>query len=75
YFYPDIAHFLGKTTPNGQPIQTTEDLCFYLIEAGVAVIPGTAFGTSHHIRISYAYAPEILELAVARLKAGLEALR
>ena len=35
--------------------KTAEDLAEMLLrEAGVAVVPGEAFGMQHHIRISYA---------------------
>lgn len=74
YFYPDVGHFIGKKTPGGQLIRDVDELCLYLIDCGVAVIPGSAFGTDTHIRISYAYSMEILEVAAQRLKAGLESL-
>lgn len=40
----------------------------YLLEtAGVAVVPGTAFGAPGHIRMSYATSDELLEKALDRL--------
>jgi aspartate aminotransferase len=72
YFYPDFRHFLGRTTPQGKKIEDIEQLCLYLIdEVGLALVPGTAFGTDSHARISYAYAPETLNDAVDRLATGL----
>jgi aspartate/methionine/tyrosine aminotransferase len=47
-----------------------------LEEAGVAVLAGTAFGRygAGHLRISYATAPERLELGLARMRAFVETL-
>ncbi len=75
YFYPDAKNFFGRRTPQGKRIENIEDLCFHLLdEAGLAVIPGNAFGTETHIRISYAYAQEILDEAASRLADGLRKL-
>lgn len=72
YFYPDFSSYFGKTTPDGKTIDTIDALCLYLIdEVGLALVPGSAFGTDVHARISYAYAPDVLDDAVKRLKAGL----
>lgn len=72
YFYPDFAAFLGRKTPSGQTIETIDELCLYLIdEVGLALVPGSAFGTSSHARISYAYSVEMLNQAVDRLATGL----
>lgn len=48
YLFPDVSgHLEGN--------RTAEDLAEMLLrEAGVAVVPGEAFGMQHHIRISYA---------------------
>ncbi|RMG71393.1 MAG: pyridoxal phosphate-dependent aminotransferase [Bacteroidetes bacterium] len=72
YFYPDLGAFLGRKTPAGQLIETIDDLCLHLVEAeGLAVVPGSAFGTDRHVRLSYAYAPSVLEDAVGRLSRAL----
>ena len=45
------------------------ELAEYLLnKAGVAVVPGTAFGSPNHIRISFATSLENLEKAVDRIK-------
>lgn len=75
YFYPDISHFLGKKTTNGDVINNVDELCLYLIDCGVALIPGSAFGTQNHVRISYAYSQETLDEGVKRLAAGLGQLQ
>ena len=48
----------------------------YLIESvGLVLVPGTAFGTQTHARLSYAYAEDVLLDAVGRLKEGLGRIR
>ena len=54
---------------------TGEELTTYLLnEAGVAVVPGTAFGEygKYHIRISFATSMERLQAAAERMRAELE---
>ncbi len=76
YFYPDLSYFLGKVSPSGERMDDIDQLTHYLLVDGqVAVIPGTAFGTDRHIRISYAYGMDILEKGTARLAAALNALQ
>ncbi len=69
YFYPDVSSFFGKKSPSGKIMSDISELCMYLLEEGlVAVIPGDAFGTKSHVRISYAYKEEELRTAVLRLQ-------
>jgi aspartate aminotransferase len=46
----------------------------YLLEEGVAVVPGTGFGMNTHIRISYAVALSEIERGLQRLTQALHAL-
>ena len=64
YAYPNIGSFLGK---NGMSttLEFSEKL---LAEAHVAVVPGEAFGTREHVRISYATSLTELERGLARLR-------
>ena len=49
YVYPNISAFLGKGG-----IKTSTDLATRLLhEAHVVTVPGEAFGTAEHIRLSY----------------------
>ncbi len=76
YVYPSCAGLIGKTTPDGATIATSEDFAGYLLESeGVAVVHGTAFGLDPHFRISYATATELLEDACARIQRACAALR
>jgi len=64
YAYPNISAALGR---NGihTPMQFAEKL---LEKAHVAVVPGEAFGTEHHVRISYATSMENLEKGLGRIE-------
>lgn len=75
YVFPDISAYLGKRSPDGTIIATSTDLSLYLIEAaGIATVPGDAFGEPDGIRLSYACSMADLEESVKRLNAGLETL-
>jgi aspartate aminotransferase len=63
YAYPNIGVALGKNGI-GNTLQFAERA---LSEALVAVVPGEAFGTDHHIRISYATSMGELERGLERL--------
>jgi aspartate aminotransferase len=63
YAYPNVGVALGK---NG--IENTLQFAERLLEqAKVAVVPGEAFGTSEHVRISYATSMEELDRGLDRL--------
>jgi aspartate aminotransferase len=63
YVYPNVGVALGK---NG--IQNTLQFAGRLLEdAHVAAVPGEAFGTDRHIRISYAASMPELERGLERL--------
>ena len=75
YVFPDVHTFLGKITPAGTNIETTSDLCIYLLEEfGVATVPGDAFGEPNGIRLSYAASMDDLEEAMVRISNGLSSL-
>ncbi len=75
YVFPDVSHYLGKSTDNGRTIENSTELCMYLIEEhGLAAVPGDAFGEPNGLRLSYAASMEELDKAMERLKAGLTAL-
>ena len=63
YAYPNIAVALGKGGIH-TTMQFAEEL---LKKAHVAVVPGEAFGTNEHIRISYATSMEELTRGLDRL--------
>jgi aspartate aminotransferase len=63
YAYPDISAAFGRNGI-GSTMQFAERL---LSEANVAVVPGEAFGTDRHIRISYATSMKELERGLDRI--------
>jgi len=68
YVFPSIAGWLGKTAPDGTVMTDDVVVCEWLLDAaGVALVPGTAFGSPGHIRFSYAVSQNTLEDAVNRV--------
>jgi len=68
YVFPSVEGFIGKTTAGGRVLKDDVAICEWLLEeAGVALVPGTAFGSPGHVRFSYAVAQETLEEAVSRI--------
>jgi len=75
YVYPSCQGVIGKKTPDGQVIGSSEDFARYLLEGvGVAVVHGSAFGLDPYFRISYATATSVLEDACARIQKACAAL-
>jgi aspartate aminotransferase len=70
YAYPNIGVALGKKGIQNT-LQFSERL---LAEAHVAVVPGEAFGTNQHIRISYATSMHELERGLDRIHKFIEQL-
>jgi len=71
YVFPSIAGWLGKRTPAGQRLDDDIAACAWLLEdAGVALVPGSEFGTPGHMRISYAVSQDTLAEAVERIAAA-----
>ncbi len=64
YVYPNVAAYLRK-----DGLADTTALATRLLEeAHVALVPGPAFGTNDHVRISYATSLEQIEEGLRRLK-------
>jgi aspartate aminotransferase len=64
YAYPNISCVYGKNSINNSMDFATK----LLSEAHVAVVPGEAFGTTDHIRISYATSMEELRRGLDRIE-------
>jgi aspartate aminotransferase len=64
YVYPNVAAYLGK--PGAQ---TAMELATRLLhEAHVVTVPGEAFGTKEHIRLSYAVSHKDVDEGVDRMR-------
>lgn len=71
YAFPDVSAFLGKRAGN-HIIENTDQLCDWLLEKhGVSMVPGTAFGAAHSIRLSFAASEVDLKKALTRIRQGL----
>ncbi|MGH9338775.1 MAG: pyridoxal phosphate-dependent aminotransferase [Acidobacteriota bacterium] len=69
YVFPNISECLKATgIPNSE-----EFAKFLILEARVAVVPGSAFGTEGYIRISYATSIENLKEGLTRIKEAVAA--
>jgi len=76
YAFPSCADMIGRMTPDGRRIETDEDFVLYLLDAqNLAVLQGSAYGTSPFFRISFATSMDRLDAGLARLRAACEALR
>lgn len=75
YVFPDISHYLNSEKPDGSKIESSTELCMYLLEEfGLALVPGDAFGEPNGLRMSYAASMNDLEDAMDRFKKGLGSL-
>ncbi|MCY4159927.1 MAG: pyridoxal phosphate-dependent aminotransferase [Bacteroidetes bacterium] len=75
YLFPQINDYYGTIAPSGRMINSSDDLCFYLLEEHlVALVPGAAFGDPDGIRISYASSMDDLRKAFDRIETGLKQL-
>ena len=64
YCFPNIQGLIDRTDGVQDDVEFAEHL---LNAAGIAGVPGTAFGSPGHIRFSYATSMDILEQAIVRL--------
>ncbi len=64
YVYPNVSSFFGKGGLN-----SAADVAAKLLsEAHVVVVPGEAFGTKEHIRLSYAVSHDVVDEGVKRMR-------
>jgi aspartate aminotransferase len=65
YVYPNVSAFFGKGG-----IRSAADVAARLLsEAHVVAVPGEAFGTEEHIRLSYAVSADVIDKGVERMRA------
>jgi aspartate aminotransferase len=70
---PDGAFYVFPKCPEKMP--SDPEFCRYLLDtAGVAVVPGQAFGMPGHLRLSFAYGRESLQQGLARITGAVQAL-
>ena len=64
YVYPNVGAYIGR----GGITTATELATRMLHEGYVVVVPGEAFGTAEHIRLSYAVSHDVVDEGVKRMR-------
>jgi aspartate aminotransferase len=70
YVYPNVSAFLGK----GGITSTATLAAKLLTEAHVVTVPGEAFGTTEHLRLSYAVSGDVIDKGIERMRTFLAKL-
>jgi aspartate aminotransferase len=71
YIFPEVKGVFGKFG-----IKDSHSFAEFLLEeARVAVVPGSAFGSDDHIRISYATSMDRLREGVKRMEAAIRGIK
>ena len=74
YLFPDVSGLLNKSFA-GQRVANVDVLAELLLEhAHIAVVPGSAFGSDRHLRISYAIPAADITAGFTRLQQFVESL-
>lgn len=68
YAFPSFQKVIDSRPEFADDIALAE---FLLLEAGVALVPGSAFGTPGNLRLSFATSMDVLEDAISRIKKAL----
>jgi len=69
YAFPSFQHVIDNDDRFNNDIELAE---FLLGEAGVALVPGSAFGAAGNMRLSFATSMDVLKDAIARIQKALE---
>lgn len=68
YAYPNVSAFLGSGAQKKLAFPSTNEMAKNILrEVAVALVPGEAFGTEQHCRLSYATSMEKLDEGMKRL--------
>jgi aspartate aminotransferase len=74
YTFPKINALFGRRA-NGRTLSDSADVVDYLLDAaGVAAVPGDAFGANDHMRLSYAASMEALHSGLDRVDQAVQNL-
>jgi aspartate aminotransferase len=68
YVFPNVSGIYGRSFAGRKISNSTEFIEYLLDEANVATVPGAAFGSDAHIRLSYATSLKNIEEGVKRIK-------
>jgi len=71
YLFPDVSSWIADTKS-----ESSDELCMRILkEAGVALVPGSAFGKDSCLRMSYATSMENLEKAFDKIENWLKTMK
>lgn len=74
YLYPSVAGLIGKTV-GGKALKSDLDVASFLLnEAHVAVVDGSSYGLSPHVRLSFATSLDEIERGCERILRACERL-
>ena len=75
YVFPNFNYYLNTTDEENNKIETSNDLCLYLLnKTGVVCVSGESFGAPGHIRFSYATSKEIISTAMNLVSSAIKKL-
>jgi aspartate aminotransferase len=74
YLFVHCGGLIGRRTPQGTVLGSEQDIVLYLLEGGVAVVVGAAYGMSPYFRMSIATDAASLEEACRRMRSSIAAL-
>ncbi|HIA07968.1 MAG TPA: pyridoxal phosphate-dependent aminotransferase [Chromatiaceae bacterium] len=69
YLFPDLSEVIDKMDGIADDLALSEHM---IEQAGVALVPGTAFGAPGHVRVSIATGMDVLREAMQRIKAAIQ---
>ena len=68
YVFPNVSKIYGRSFQGKKITNSTELIDYLLDEVNVAIVPGAAFGSDNHIRLSYATSLKNIEEGLKRVK-------
>jgi aspartate aminotransferase len=74
YAFPNVSAMYGRSFKGKKIAGSAEFVDYLLDEANVAAVPGAAFGSDDHIRLSYATSLKNIEEGVKRIKEAIAKL-
>jgi len=68
YAFPNVSNIYGRSYKGNKITNSAELIDYLLDEVNVAAVPGAAFGSDDHIRLSYATSLANIEEGIKRIK-------
>ena len=74
YVFPNVSELFGRSYKARKITNSTQLIDYLLDVANVAAVPGAAFGSDDHIRLSYATSLNNIEKGLKRIKEAISGL-